>query len=108
MTDYTPTPRSRTRAFVFATSTILCTIFILQLILLPLLTPLVAATPNKQGAIVITNINSQNFSGLPNKDFDLRFTVLNNGTQQRSLRVTDSGFGSLDIQISPEDLSLGP
>ncbi len=72
-----------------------------------LLTPLVHATANSTGGIIITSISTQNFSGLPNKDFDGTFTVTNNGTLLQNIRISQTGLGSLDIVFAPEKFDLG-
>ena len=58
--------------------------------------------------IIISSVNSHNFSGLPNEDFEGSFTVLNNGTQAHNLEFRTSGLSALDVTISPNKITLRP
>ncbi|HLC19605.1 MAG TPA: hypothetical protein VJK72_01710, partial [Candidatus Nanoarchaeia archaeon] len=58
--------------------------------------------------IIISSVNSPNFSGLPNEDFEGSFTVLNNGTQAHNLEFRTSGLSALDVTISPNKITLRP
>lgn len=58
--------------------------------------------------LVISEISAQNFTGLPNKDFEGTFKITNNISQSLNVNIDYSGLSGLDIEFSEDDLDLNP
>jgi hypothetical protein len=56
--------------------------------------------------ITITEVSSNNFTGLPNTDFDGSFKVNNNASGARTIKLAYTGLSGLEIKFSPDELEI--
>jgi hypothetical protein len=57
-------------------------------------------------SMLVTDLTNNNFTGIPNQDFEGSFKVTNNGSTQIGVSLTHQDFGDLEIKFDLENFNL--